>query len=162
MSIFRKRNALWLAFIVLLIVGFIYRTDLRILGSHGVNTWSASGQISRALDNAASVALVEFNDTGDTIRVAAGAKEIAELRRATSRWLVPSLSGGALCFDPHHRVDVVRGDGSQFHFTICFECRNFELDSPPTGIMGLPDPWRKSLTALFNSAGMKPFNSDDL
>ena len=162
MRIIGKRGFLLLALVALLAAGFIYRRNLMILAEHGVNNWNASDTIARALDSATSVALVEFDETGDRIRVAAGAKEIAELRRATSRWLVPSLSGGALCFDPHHRVDVIRADGSPFHFIICFDCRNFQLDSPRTGIIGLPYPWRKSLTALFRSAGMKPFNSDDL
>ena len=126
-----------------------------------VGTWTASINISRALDNAASVTLIEFDDSGDRIRVAAGPKEVAELRRATNRWLVPSENEGGLCFDPHHRVDVVRADGSEFHFVICFECRNFQLEPSLTTITDLPNPWRKSLTALFKSKGMSPWNSDD-
>jgi hypothetical protein len=162
MKTINKRNSALLVLIVLLTVGFAYRRELMTTLKHSVNTWSASDTISHALDGAASVTLVEFNDTGDTIRAAAGPQEIAQLRRATTRWLAPSGPEGALCFEPHHRVDVVRADGSQFHFIICFECRNFQLDSPRTGIIGLPYPWRKSLTGLFKSAGMKPFNSDDL
>lgn len=162
MRIINKRISALLVLILLLSVAFIYRKDLIIVARHSVNTWSASDSISLALDNAKSVDLVEFDDTGDTIRVPAGPKEVAELRRATNRWLVPSGPEGHLCFDPHHRVEVVRADGSKFNFIICFECRNFELDAPRTGIIGLPGPWRKSLTALFKSARMKPFNSDDL
>lgn len=65
-------------------------------------------------------------------------------------------------FQPHHRVDVVRADGSQFHFVICFGSRNFALDSPETEVFDLPSRWRKSLTALFKSVGMTPFNSEDV
>lgn len=160
--IINKRSAALLASILLLSLGFIYRKDLRIIAIHSAETWNASGSISLALDGAKSVAFIEFDDTGDTSRVAAGPAEIAELLRATNRWIVPSGPEGSLCFDPHHRVDVVRADGSKFHFIICFECRNFQLDSPRTTIIGLPYPWRKSLTALFRAAGMKPFNSDGL
>jgi hypothetical protein len=162
MRIINKRSAALLVLILLLSVGFIYRKDVLLIARHSVNTWNASDRISLALEGAKSVVLVEFDDTGDTIRVPAGAKETAEIRRATNRWLLPSGPEGSLCFDPHHRVEVVRTDGSHFSFIICFECRNFELDPPQTGIIGLPDPWRKSLTALFKSAGMKPFNSDEL
>lgn len=162
MRILTVRTAVTLLLISLLSIGFIYRKHLMMVATHVGNTWNASATISNALDNAKSVVLVEFNEGGDTTRVAAGPDEVAELRRATTRWLVPSGPEGALCFDPHHRVDVVRADGSQFHFIICFECRNFQLDSPRTGIVGLPYPWRKSLTTFFRSAGMKPFNSDDL
>jgi hypothetical protein len=162
MRIFCKRNAVLLVLILLLVIGFICKEEVMIIASHSAETWSASDKISRALDSATSVALVEFDESGETKRVAAGPKQIGQLRRATTRWLVPSGSEGALCFDPHHRVDIVKADGSQFHFIICFSCRNFELDSPPTGIIGLPYSWRKSLTALFKSAGLKPFNSDDL
>jgi hypothetical protein len=162
MRTINKRNAALLVLTALLSVAFVYRKDLMTIASHSVNTWGASGSISLALDNAKSVELVEFDDNGDTIRKIVGPKELTELRQATNRWLMPSGPEGHLCFDPHHRVDVVRTDGSEFHFIISFSCRNFELDPPRTGIIGLPDPWRKSLTVLFKSAGMKPFNSDDL
>jgi hypothetical protein len=162
MRIISKRSAALLGLILLLVVGFIYRKHVLQIARHSADTWRASDRISRALEGAKAVVLVEFDDTGDTIRVPAGVKETAELRRATDRWLWPSGPGGFLCFDPHHRVEVVRSDGSHFGFIICFECRNFQLDPPEEGITSLPDPWRKPLTALFKSAGMKPFNSDEL
>jgi len=129
MRTIKKRNSALLVLILLLSVGFIYRKNLITIAGHSVNTWSASGSLSLALDNAKSVDLVEFDDNGDTIRKVVGPKEVAELREATNRWLMPSGPEGHLCFDPHHRVDVVRTDGSEFHFIISFSCRNFE---PPS------------------------------
>lgn len=152
--IINKRNLALLVLVILLSVGLIYRIDLMRVADYSVGAWSASDRISNALDGAKSVVLVEFDDTGDTIRVAAGPKELAELRRATNRWVMPRIPEVFMCFDPHHRVEVVRADGSSFQFIICFGCRNFELNPPQTGFIALPDPWRQSLTALFKSAGM--------
>lgn len=129
---------------------------------HNLDVWNASGKISRALDGAQSVDFVEFDDKGKAIRKEGKQEEIVRLRQATSRWLLPSFPDGGMCFEPHHRVDVVRADGSQFHFVICFGCRSFALDSPETEVFDLPKRWRKSLTALFKSVGMTPFNSEDV
>jgi hypothetical protein len=161
MRIINKRNGTLFGLILLVSVGFIYREELMMIARHSVRTWSASNKISRALDNAKSVVLVEYDDTGDKARVTAGPTEVAELRRATTRWLLPSVPEGFMCFESHHRVEVVRTDGSQFRLVICFGCRNFELDPPQTDIIGVPDPWRKSLIALFKSQGMNPWNSDE-
>lgn len=117
---------------------------------------SASGKIARALDGARSVTFVEFDGKGKTVRKEGKKEEIARLRQATSRGLLPSFPDGGMCFEPHHRVDVVRADSSQFHFVICFGCRSFALDSPETEVFDLPSRWRKSLTALFKSVGMAP------
>jgi hypothetical protein len=161
MKAINTRSAIFLLLISLLIVGFVYRRQLVFIAAHTVEIWRASDRISHALDGARSVVFVEFDDKGKTLRVAAKEREIAGLRQATNRWLWPSFPEGAMDFDPHHRVEVVRADGSQFQFVICFGSRNFYFDSPEEGVFGLPLPWRKSLTALFKSVGMTPFNSED-
>jgi len=156
-----KRSSALFALILLLGIGFIYRDAMMMIARHSVHSWSASARISRSLDNAKSVVFVEFDETGDTVRVAAGPKEVAELRRATNRWLIPSVPKPGLCFDPHHRVDVAKADGSMFQFAVCFECRGFLLeDSAYRNIFTLPDPWIKPLAALFKSVGMNPLNAE--
>src|ERR1044071_8976410 len=99
MRIINKRSSGLLALALLLIVAFIYRIELMSIADYSLGAWSASDRISLALDGAKSVVLVEFDDNGDTIRVAAGPREIAELRRATNRWLVPCVPEVFMCFD---------------------------------------------------------------
>lgn len=162
MKVINSRRSLFLVLILLLIGALIYRHTLVIVTKHSIDTWSASRRLSRALDGARSVVFVEFEDNTDKIHVAAKPEEIARLRRATSGWLIPSRPDGALCFIPHHRVDVLKADGSLFQFVICFECRNFLIeDAPWRNAYSLPDHWRKSLIILFKSVGMSPWNADE-
>jgi hypothetical protein len=59
-----------------------------------------------------------------------------------------------MCFSPHHRVEVVREDGSLLQFDICFQCDNFTLGEPHAVTM--PESWRERLAQLFTSLGMPP------
>ena len=62
-----------------------------------------------------------------------------------------------MCFEPHHRIEIVRADGSELRFEVCFHCNNFEFGS--RGDMRgatLPSSWRERLTAFFTDAGMPP------
>jgi hypothetical protein len=163
MRIFRMRTAVVSLITVLLSAGFIYRKDLMMIAHHGLNIWSASQRLSKALDGARSVVFVEFeDDNSEKMRVPANPEGIASLRRATTAWLLPTPPDSAMCWYPHHRVDVVKADGSASQLVICFECRTFQLDDPPwRGGGALPNCWRKSLTALFKSQGMAPWDRED-
>jgi hypothetical protein len=156
------RTGILLLLLFPVVVGCLYREKLMMIAGHNLNVWRASSKIASALDGARSVAFVEFDGNGKTVRIDGKQEEIRQLRQATSRRLALSFPEGAMGFDPHHRVDIVRADGSQFHFVICFGSRNFALDSPETEVFDLPRRWRKSLMELFKSVGMKPFDADDV
>ncbi len=132
------------------------------------SSWKDAHTISEALEGAKSVSLVEFyrGIAGPELaldRKKASARQIADLRSAVGGWFAPSPFGMAMCFEPHHRVEIVRADGSMFCFTICFECRNYALVSgaDPSVRVGatngsLPTPWVYSLSRFFSLAGMPP------
>ena len=130
---------------------------------HSVYTCKASRRLSRALDGARSVQFVEYSErNGETLRITGNAEQIAQLRRATTYWLMPSRPTPGLCFNPHHRVEIVKTDGSLFQFAVCFQCNGFQLDDPPwNNIFVLPDPWNESLARLFKSMKMTPFGFSD-
>lgn len=128
-----------------------------------VYTFEASRRLSRALDGARSVQFVEYSErNGERLRVKAGSEQIGQLRRATTCWLMPSRPKPGLCFNPHHRVEILKSDGSLFQFAVCFQCNGFELNDPPwNNKFVLPDPWNESLARLFKSMGMSPFDPYD-
>ena len=159
------RVALFLVFVLVLRLCLV----TAILPSRKQWLWSRA--IADALSDARSVTLVEFSPdyyeprTKQYIRrevvlkrVNATAKEIADLRSATGSFFVFRFRAiMAMCFDPHHRVDVVRRDGSSFRLEICFECGNFAFDK---GSGRIPLSWYRPLRLLFTGVGMPPLASD--
>jgi hypothetical protein len=103
------------------------------------------------------VSFVEFTRgmiSGELIfkRVAAKPDDIARLKSATSPFLAVIPPWKALCFTPHHRVEITHADGSQTRVEICFLCHNFSFDKEPETT--LPGAWQSSLSAFFTSVGM--------
>src|SRR4029077_12957866 len=81
-------------------------------------------------------------------------QQVAALRSATGAWLAPIPPWQMMCFDPHHRVEIVRADGSTLRFDICFHCQNFTRDEPHA--ITMPASWRDRLSRFFTSVGMPP------
>jgi hypothetical protein len=124
--------------------------------------WMASRRFSRALQGARSVVLVEFANDIVLAHTAATPEDIAGLRRATGTWSWLLFPKAPLCFEPHHRVEVVGVDGSNLQFEVCFLCGNFVFsDDPLSPILDLPPSWRKSLTSFFSSVGMPPRSAQE-
>jgi hypothetical protein len=159
----RRRSTKWVAFLVLLasllIPAFAFSHVLLSIVRLSAYTWEASRRISHALDGARSVEFVEYAEReGDRLRIAATPEQIAQLRHGTTYWLIPSRPKPGLCFNPHHRIEIVKADGSLFKCTVCFECNVFEITDPPwTNLFVLPDPWNESLANLLESMKMKPY-----
>lgn len=129
------------------------------------DTWKSSYRISNALRNARSVTFVEFTpvESGSFVlaRKAATPGDIAGFRSATSPWFLPYEPNGALCFEPHHRVEIVGTDGTELTFLVCFLCGNFYFDPPAPdastgGAVPLPPFWHHTLSSFFASIGMTP------
>ena len=163
----RSRRAKWLVFFVplacLLILTLAFRDVLISAARLSVNTCEASRRLSSALEGARSVEFIEYTEQeGDRLKIIANPEQIAQLTRATTYWLIPSRPKPGLCFNPHHRVEIVKADGSVFKFAVCFECNGFELNDPPwSNLFVLPDPWNDSLAGLLKSMKMKPYGPYD-
>ena len=122
--------------------------------------WDNAQRLSDALTHARSVSLVEFErDIWRTERelvfrrVEASPAQISSLRAATGAW-VASVSGRAMCYQPHHRVEILQADGSELRFEMCFHCDNFILGNNNANT--LPTSWRWRLIKFFTDAGMPP------
>jgi len=129
--------------------------------------WAWSQTLSTALSNASSVTFVEFttyrgSDTSETPprevvlqRIAATPEQIKGLRSATSRFFVFSyytvIPG---CFHPHHRVEVIRRDGSRFQMELSFDCWDFRFDQKHEE--AIPLSWLPLLRQFFSDLGMPP------
>ena len=130
-------------------------------------TWKSLYGLSNALRNARSVSFVEFapsiipGESGLALaRKAATADDISRFRQATSPWFLPFKPRDPLCFEPHHRVEIIRADGTEVTFLVCFMCGNFYFgpldDTNPFGEVDLPPSSEKSLRSFFTSIGMAP------
>ena len=86
-------------------------------------------------------------------RVPASREQIVALRSATGAWMPPIPHRSTACYHPHHRVEIIRADGSEFRFEVCFQCQKFVM-----GHQGatLPQSWRRPLADFFTAAGMPP------
>ena len=137
----RLRKRYIALFLLLFLVSFLVRVTVILEQRVG----QCAERLSNALTNARSVSLVEFErDIWRTERelvfkrVASSPAQISLLRAATGAW-VASVSARAMCYQPHHRVEIIRADGSEFHFEICFHCDNFDLGDGRT--QTLPTSW---------------------
>jgi hypothetical protein len=125
------------------------------------HTWATSRSLSEALQNARSVTLVEYARDIDIIRRPATPGEITRLRNITRKWWRPFLpTSGYLCFDAHHRIEIVSADGSQSSSAISFLCEQFMIENGSTPVP-LPRYLKESLTAFFTSARMAPKTYDE-
>jgi hypothetical protein len=134
------------------------------------DTWKSSYRLSKALRNPRSVTFVEFTPVESGLfvlaRKAATPEDIAGFRSATSPWFLPFQPHGALCFNPHHRVEIVGADGTKLTFEVCFLCGNFYVDplvadASTGGAVDLPPSWDKTLSSFFASIGMTPKTQEE-
>lgn len=124
--------------------------------------WLQSHTLSAALSDARSVRIVEFTplslDPGSESvirkevilqRITPSREQIKALRAATgvSPVVLQFSIVEAGCFTPHHRVEVLRRDGSTFRFDVCFECNKFCVNgkSPEP----IPASWLSPLRRFF-------------
>lgn len=129
--------------------------------------WLQSHTLSAALSDARSVRIVEFTplslDPGSESvirkevilqRITPSREQIKALRAATgvSPVVLQFSIVEAGCFTPHHRVEVLRRDGSTFRFDVCFECNKFCFNgkSPEP----IPASWLSPLRRLFSDIGL--------
>lgn len=115
--------------------------------------------IEEALRNARSVTLVEFEEfwlpeNPELIfqKVPATHEQIESLIRISRQW-APLPIEHTMCFEPHHRVEIVQENGSEVRLPICFHCHNFRWNGSENN---LPESWRQSLVQFFTKAGMQP------
>lgn len=134
------------------------------------DTWKSSYRLSQALRDARSVTFVEFAPvkSGEFVlaRKTATAEDVARFQNAISPWFLPYGPRGSCCFHPHHRVEIVRADGTALTFLVCFLCENFMLhpraaDASTGGEVPLPPSWQKSLSSFFVSIGMAPKTAEE-
>jgi hypothetical protein len=125
------------------------------------DTWTTSRRLSEALQSARSVTLVEYAKNIDIIRRPATPDEIRRLRNITRKWWRPFLpTSGYLCFEAHHRIEIVNADGSQSSSAISFLCEQFIIENESTPVP-LPRYLKEPLTAFFTSARMAPKTYDE-
>jgi hypothetical protein len=129
--------------------------------------WTSSRYLSQALKNAQSVTIEEYAGTTTIGRKVLTAAEIGQLLSATSIWFCDLEAKAFLCFEPHHRVEIVRANGSQLNLAVCFLCKKVLVTKEPFKegdlfLYGtLPSSWEKSLTSFFTSVGMTPKTGDE-
>jgi hypothetical protein len=133
---------------------------------------SSSSTVATALRDAQSVTVSElvpyFDTASDELiererilhTVTASPVQISRFRSATSGFLdAGSPLAHKRCFTPHHRVEIVRTDGSVSRFDVCFLCNNFRFDGPV--IHTIPSGWRSRLERFSTDLGMPPRTSDE-
>jgi hypothetical protein len=119
------------------------------------DAWKSSARLATALKDAREVVLVEYSGDVEIARKSATPNEISQLYNAASAWPRPFVPSGYLCFEPHHRLEVVRADGSRWIAAICFLCDKFAIDEEPY-LSPLPPSLANSLASYFISIGMTP------
>ena len=146
---------------VALVIGFLYWVATAyIIPIREMEKYSA--RLLAALEKPREVTLVEFERdtlTPDEMifkKVIATPDQIASLRSIAGSWFAPLPDYMAFCFYPHHRIEIVREDGTRERLEVCFQCRNFSFDR--TDIATLPDVWRTKLLKFFTDAGMPPLD----
>lgn len=122
--------------------------------------WAHARRINEALRGAKSVTLVEYarDLLGPELvfqMVPATPAHLTALRAATDSWIAPIPGKVANCFSPHHRVEIVRADGSTLQFKVCFQCNNFQLGEK---VRSMPFTWSGPLRQFFTDAGMAPLD----
>lgn len=143
-------------FILILLLGFV--TVFYVIPT--VPIWLGWCNISRAFSNARSVTIVEFVRGFDSSKpdlllhsqhVSAG--DLKRLRSAFAPFpRVQQLFFTSKKWIPHHRIDIVRSDGSLFSVEVCFTSNEIKL--VPGNILIIPSEWEKALHEFFVSAGM--------
>lgn len=125
--------------------------------------WACARILSDAMANARSVSLVEFwrdeRDQTELIfkRAAATQSQIEAIRNATGSLISPIPDSETKCFWPHHRIEIIRPDGSELRFEVCFMCQNFLMKGGQISeFASLPVNWSKNLAKVFTDAGMPP------
>ena len=127
--------------------------------------WNYARTLSAAMKDARAVTLVEFERSFSGRvelvfqRVAATPAQMAALRSATSAWYAPIPRWKANCYNPHHRIEIVRADGSKLRFEMCFQCQNFKWGEE--GLQTLPLSWSEALKNFFTANGMAPRSDYD-
>ena len=118
--------------------------------------------------NARSVSLVEFTrDYEDSPsksqpelifkRAAATPTQMQAIRNATGSLISHIPDEEAKCFWPHNRIEIIRPDGSELRFEVCFHCQNFDMKGGQISeFASLPVNWSKNLAKVFTDAGMPP------
>ena len=152
------------AILVILIAIFLFLVLVALPSSE---RWAWSQTLSSALTDARAVTFVEFTSARDSDapkggfreielqRINATPEQIKRLRAATSRFFVFSYYVVLpSCFTPHHRVEVVRRDGSTFQMDLSFDCWDFRFDHQHEE--PLPLSWLPRLRDFFSDLGMPP------
>ena len=141
--------------LVILSVAF-FLVMVSVMGVLDRNTWTTCRSLSRALQDARSVTLVEYARKVDIVRRTATPDEISRLRNMTRMWWRPFLpTSGYLCFEAHHRTEIVSRDGTESSSAISFLCEQFIIENGSSPVP-LPRYLKESLRAFFTSAGMAP------
>jgi hypothetical protein len=139
---------------------------------------TAFNNLEDALRGARSVTIVEFVPAMDDIvvdlnlggsklanhdtvlqSVTASPEQIQQFRRTLGGVVDYGRSGRFQCFDPHHRVEIVRADGTTLRFEVCFLCRGFRFDKNMQ--RPLSNWWSARLARFFTTVGMPPRTFDE-
>lgn len=151
---------------VLIILTAIY-LFLLLVALPSCERWSWSHKLSTALAGARSVTFVEFTPYGGSTTTKIGSQEVVfqrldatpeqinALRAATSRFFVFSYYVIIpASFIPHHRVEVLRRDGSTLRMEIGFNCWSFRFNQEHEE--PIPLSWLEPLRQFFSDVGMPP------
>ena len=153
----KLRVSIVLIIIAFLAIGFYFRSVVAMFTLLEYYEWRDTREIRRALENPRSVIVSEY--VGDTIlaRLACTPEQLSALRKATNKPFRPFTPQVALCFEPHHNINILRTDGSTLQVYLCFLCGNFSLhDNPPGLQLDIPPYWTESLVSFFRDLGMAP------
>ena len=132
-----------------------------------VFAWFESREVAEMLREARSVTIVEFarhldfsspDPLGKEVvfqRIVATPDQIERFRAATAGFVsLEEPRAHDRCFTPHHRLEIVRRDGSTASIEICFLCPGIKLT--PGAIFRIPGRWTPALREYFTSVGMPP------
>ena len=162
------KRVLWAVGLCLLaIVGLFIAEQLIV--NPAIRCWQLRRTLFTALDNAASVKVIEHSCQWDNINSANDPKykektyatitltpeRIAALRKALPESTDISETTARMCiFEEHHRIEIVEKNGTTFMFRLCFQCGELELNNDGQRIM--PTGWPSSLGSFVSSLGLHP------
>jgi predicted transcriptional regulator len=150
--LFSRRALIGLLALAFVLFGFVSNPSR--------NSREVSRQLSAAMNDARAVQFVEFEGKNHEIetelvfrRVFATPQQIDALREAIGQWYAPHPGRAMACYEPHHRVEVLRTDGTILSLEVCFMCGNYGFGD---GVRSMPEVWRQPLRNVFTDAGMPP------
>ena len=158
-----KFKTIFLVVVVLISFGIMWSLIVKPLR----RGWTLQHDLLKALDEASQVRVIEHSSPYDGGSYSSNYSETTfstlalddEQKKALRNALNLSLDYSGtimmMCiFEEHHRIDIIKKDGSTTTLHICFHCGEIMIDDKGQRIM--PLGWPSSLSQFISSLGLHP------